>query len=64
MAVSLSSELGSMGSTLDDITRRIAELADELVGTDDDPTGAALIDIERLLRTTNRRLERLRREVE
>jgi hypothetical protein len=61
--VSLSSELGSMGSTLDDVTRRIAELGDALVGTQDDATGAALIDIERLLRTANRRLERLRRDI-
>jgi hypothetical protein len=61
--VSLSSELGSIGSTLDDITRRITALADERVGTPDDATGAALVDVERALRTGMRRLERLRRDL-
>ena len=53
-----------MGSSLDDLTRRIAALADERVGTPDDSTAGALIDIERLLRTATRRLDRLRKELD
>ena len=62
--MSLSAELGSIGSTLDDLTRRIASLADERVGTEEDATSAVLIDIERSLRTSLRRLDRLRRELD
>jgi hypothetical protein len=61
--MSLSAELGSIGSTLEDLTRRIASLADERIDTEEDATGAVLIDIERSLRTSLRRLDRLRRDL-
>lgn len=61
--MSLSAELGSLSSSLDDITRRIATMADELVGGPDDAVGAALVEVERSLRSGARRLDRLRRDL-
>jgi len=62
--MSLSSELGSLSSSLEEITRRIAALADELVGGPDDAVGGALVEVERSLRSGGRRLDRLRKDLQ
>jgi len=61
--MSLISELGSLGSTLDEVISRIAAMADDLMGGPDDSIGGALTEVERSLRAGSRRLERLRRDL-
>lgn len=61
--MSLSAELGSLSSSLEEITHRIAALADELAGGSDDVVSAGLIEVERSLRSGGRRLDRLRGEL-
>lgn len=51
--------LSSMSSTLEELTRRISTLADELSSKGDDATATELFEIERSLRTGSRRLARL-----
>ena len=58
------SELGSLASTLEDILRRITAMADDLVGGPDDSMASSLIDVERLLRSGARRLDRIRRDLD
>jgi hypothetical protein len=62
--VSLISELGSLGSTLDEVIGRIAAMADDLIGGPDDAIGGSLTEVERSLRAGSRRLERLRKDLE
>ncbi len=62
--MSLTSELGSLGSTLDDVISRIATMADDLMGGPDDALGGSLAEVERSLRAGSRRLERIRRDLD
>lgn len=61
--MSLSAELGSLSSSLEEITHRIGTLADGLVGGPEDAVGAALVEVERSLRSGARRLERIRKDL-
>lgn len=61
MSISASS-LSSIGATLDDLVRRVRVAADDL-GPDDD-VGAELIEVERQLQATARRLTRLTRRLD
>lgn len=56
--MSLIHELGSLQSSLDDLTRRLSAAADQLAGSDD-ATYVGLIEVERHLRSASRRLERV-----
>lgn len=56
--MSLIHELGSLHSSLDDLTRRVSAAADQLAGSDD-ATSAGLQEVERHLRSASRRLERV-----
>ncbi len=62
--MSISAELGSTASTLDQILERISRTADSLVGTRDEDLGLGLMDVERSLKTASRRLERLVKDFE
>ncbi len=61
--MSLSSELGSTASTLEQLLERVSTSADSLMGTPDEDIGYGLMDVERSLRTANRRLERIVRDL-
>ena len=56
--------LSSIGSTVNDLVGRISGLADGERAADHEDTVAALEEVERLLRSTSRRLSRLLRELE
>lgn len=61
--MSLSAELGSVLSTLETLTSRVAELADGLAGSEDEDLSLPLIEVERLMVTAGRRLERVVRDL-
>ncbi|MGH9090469.1 MAG: hypothetical protein ACRDZR_03670 [Acidimicrobiales bacterium] len=52
-------ELSSLTSTLDELTRRITALADRAQGEHDDELATALFGVERSLQGALRRLNRL-----
>ena len=56
--------LSSIGSTVNDLVGRISGLADGERAADHEDTVAALEEVERLLRSTSRRLSRLLRELD
>lgn len=60
--MSLTHELGSLLSSLEDLTRRLSHAADQLAASDE-ATSVGLIEVERHLRSANRRLERLIRSL-
>ncbi|HEV2360663.1 MAG TPA: hypothetical protein VGS21_03065 [Acidimicrobiales bacterium] len=53
------SELSSMASTLDGLTRRIGSLADEALSRKSEDVASELLAVERALSGAHRRLERL-----
>ncbi len=57
--MSTGSELSSLASSLDDVTRRITALADQLSGTDRDDVAHELYEVERGLQHATRRLEKV-----
>lgn len=61
--MSLISELGSAASTLEQLLERVSTSADGLVESGDEDVAYALMDVERSLRTANRRLERIVRDL-
>jgi hypothetical protein len=63
MAVSSSAaaELSSAASLLDDLTRRVTDLAAEAAGREDDLVAGELYEVERSLGAASRRIERLLR---
>jgi hypothetical protein len=52
-------ELSSLATALDDLTRRVATIADQLDGTERDQVAAELFEVERSLRAAQRRLARV-----
>jgi len=61
--VSLSAELGSISSTIDQLVERLEQMATNLDGTPREDLAMGLHDIERNLRAGSRRLERLMRDL-
>jgi hypothetical protein len=57
------SQLSSAATTLDDLTRRLASLADEYRDTNRDDITLDLDEVERSLRSATRRLNRLVRRM-
>ncbi len=60
---SLAAQLSTIASSLDDLTARVAALADEQFRAKHEQTGVELEEAERSLRTGVRRLERLLRSL-
>ncbi len=56
--MSLQADLLSLSSTLDQMIKRLDEAADEVRGTDKDDLLGSIYDIERHLRSANRKLNR------
>lgn len=56
---SLSAQLSSVHTALDELTVRVAETAESLSGSSRDDVATSLFEIERSLRTAGRRLEHL-----
>ncbi len=56
-------DLGSAATSLDALITRVSRAADELLGSPQEDLGIALAEVERSLRTANRRLERVVREL-
>lgn len=56
--MSLQADLVSLSSTLDQMIERLEAAAGELENTDDDDMLGAIYDIERHLRSANRKLNR------
>jgi hypothetical protein len=54
-------ELSSIASALDELTRRVAAIAERERAADPDAPGSALHEVERALATAHRRLEGLLR---
>ena len=52
-------ELSSLATALDDMTRRIAEMAEDAARAKEEGTAADLYEIERGLRATARKLNKL-----
>ncbi|HUE59595.1 MAG TPA: hypothetical protein VMO88_08440 [Acidimicrobiales bacterium] len=52
-------ELSSVSTRLDELVKRITEIADGLAGDDRDRIGADLYEVERTLRAAERRLRRV-----
>ncbi len=53
-------ELSSIHGTLEDLSRRITEIADRREGDPDDPVSPTLYEVERSLRNALRQLDRAR----
>lgn len=62
--MSLRAELSSTVSTLEEVTLRVGNAADSLVGSDDEDLTLGLMEVERSLRTAQRRLGRMVKEME
>jgi hypothetical protein len=62
--VSLSAELGSIASTIEQLRDRIDQMAAGLDGTPREDLAFGLADVERNLRAGARRLERLLRDID
>jgi hypothetical protein len=60
--VSLSAELGSISSTIEQLIERLDQMATNLDGTPREDVANGLHDVERSLRASYRRLERLMRD--
>ncbi len=56
----LAAELSSLTTALDELTSRVAAIAEPLVGTDDDLLASDLFEVERSLREAVRRLAHAR----
>jgi hypothetical protein len=56
----LGAELSSLTTALDELTGRVAAIAEPLAGTDDDSLASALFEVERSLREAVRRLAHAR----
>jgi len=54
-------ELSSITTALEELTKRITSLAERHAGSDDDPLGQGLFEVERTLGEAIRKLERFRR---
>ena len=52
-------ELSSIRSTIDDMSRRIARIAERRDADPDDPVSGQLFEVERSLRTALRQLDRV-----
>ena len=52
-------ELSSVSTGLEDLVKRITDIADGLAGEDRDRIGADLYEVERTLRAAERRLRRV-----
>jgi len=61
--MSTSAELSSAASTLDQLLHRIGRAIDDFTGSNDEDLSLGLMEVERSLRTANRRLERLVKEL-
>ena len=59
MTTSLGPQLSSVSSSLTELTGRVSKLAESLDGSAREDVANALYEIERSLRTANRRLDRL-----
>lgn len=57
--MSLSPQLSSVSTALEELTDRVSALAETLSGSDRDDVAASLFEIERSLRTAGRRLDQL-----
>lgn len=57
--MSISPQLSSVSTALDELTGRVASLAESLSGSDRDDVATSLFEIERSLRTAGRRLDQL-----
>jgi hypothetical protein len=55
----ISPQLSTIASSLDDLTRRITELADSRAGEPDDDLASELYEVERALQHATRRLQRV-----
>lgn len=53
-------ELSSIQGTLEELTRRVEQIAQRRDTDPDDPTSTGLFEVERSLRNATRRLDRLR----
>jgi hypothetical protein len=56
--MSAGAELSSISTALDGLTKRIAETAEHLAGTERDDIAGALFEVERSLVAAGRRLEK------
>ncbi|HPB45252.1 MAG: hypothetical protein M9952_12410 [Microthrixaceae bacterium] len=61
--MSSSADLASVASTLEQLMARVGGAVDEFTGTADEDVSIALMDVERSLRSANRRLDRLVKEL-
>ena len=52
-------QLSSVATSLDELTGRIAAIADELAGTERADVASTLYEVERALNTASRRLEKI-----
>jgi hypothetical protein len=52
-------ELSSVSTGLEELVRRVADIADGLAGADKDELGPDLYEVERSLRAADRRLRRI-----
>lgn len=52
-------ELSSLATALDDLSRRVTDIAEGLTGTDADSTAVELFEVERALGEAQRRLGRV-----
>jgi hypothetical protein len=57
--MTLGPQLSSVSTSLLDLTRRVATMAESLSGSDRDDVAVALFEVERSLSTAGRRLEQL-----
>ncbi len=57
----MTAELSSAASLLDELTRRVARLAGDAAGREDDLVAGELYEVERNLAAASRRIERLLR---
>jgi hypothetical protein len=55
----LAPQLSTIASSLDDLTRRITQLADARAGDPDDDLASELYEVERALQHASRRLQRV-----
>ena len=56
-------QLSSLSTALDDLTKRVTRLADELAGSPRQDVAASLYEVERLLGSASRRMTELVRQL-
>ncbi|NLA37249.1 MAG: hypothetical protein GX868_16400 [Actinobacteria bacterium] len=61
--MSSSADLASVHSSLEQLMTRVSGAVDEFTGTMDEDVSIGLMEVERSLRTANRRLERIVKEL-